>query len=190
MAFSVRWLLLAVAFIGLIVAGMLYATQHWVAGINGVFLLASLSCIVVAIYGRASQRAFAVGFLCFGLPYFIVANRIIDAIPENFLALDSALRELHPHVIRLTETPTPENSGFYTDPEIAAAVARRDGFSRLYKPGMGVFIQTVRPIEADFFGLGRAFCAILMGVMGGFLASALRKRNFEITPTTQHVAAS
>jgi hypothetical protein len=177
MAFSVRWLLLAVAFVGLVVAGMLFATPHWVASINGAFLLSSLSCIVFAIYGRPSQRAFAVGFLCFGVPYFAVANRIVGERLEEDLMPRSALQALHPHVIRLTETPTPENSGFFTDPEIAAAVARRDGFSRLYKPGIGVFIQTARPIEADFVGLGRAFFAILMGACGGFLASTLRKRN-------------
>jgi hypothetical protein len=176
MAFSVRWLLLTVAFVGLVFAGMLYATEHWVAGVNGLFLIACLFCVVVAIYGLSEHRAFAVGFLCFGLPYFAVTNKILGDTPERYIITHFALETLHPSVTRLSEIPTTENSGFYTDAEKALERARKDGWSRFYKPGGGVVIQIVRPIEVHFVELGHAFCAIVFGVLGGSVARALNRR--------------
>jgi len=162
MAFPVRWLLFAVAFCGLVVAGMLDATRHWVAGIHGLFLLASLSCLVFAIYGSASQRAFAVGFLCFGVPYFALANQIVGKTPEEYLVARSALLALHPHIIRISEAPAPQNSSYLADAEQAMAIVRREGRGNVYKPGVGIVVRTVRPLETHFVQLGDAFCAILI----------------------------
>jgi hypothetical protein len=176
MAFSLRSLLAAVACVGLVVVGMIYATKLWVAGINGIFLLACSFSAGLIIYGTGTRRPFAIGFLAFGIPYFALANRDFDTGPGQYLLTHYGIQSLYPHISRVSEVPTDENSGFYTDPAIALKEARSKGISKFYRRGVGVVIQTVTPLQADFVQLGHSYCAILAGIVGGLIVSALQRQ--------------
>jgi hypothetical protein len=147
-----------------------------VAAINGLFLLVCSSCVVLAIYAAPAHRAFAIGFLSFGIPYFAVANKLVGETPEQYLAPQVAFQALYPRIFRVSEVPTNQNSGYYRDLKKSLERAQVEGSSLFNKPGGGVVIQTIKPLRADFYEVGHAFFAIFLGVCGGILASTLRYR--------------
>lgn len=179
MAFSLRWLLVAVAFAGLVVAGMMNANRFWIAGVNGLFLFICGCFFVLALYGSAASRAFAVGHLFFTVGYFLLAHGYAGRGAQEYFLTHHLFESLHPRLSDQVELVSP--GGIYPEyvhPNSADAYnqARRIGSSAFLSTSGIVVVETL-PSEADFIRLGHTFFAIIVGVIGGVIASAVQRRH-------------
>src|SRR5262245_43996859 len=109
MRFSLRALLVAVTMCALGVAAVVRASHVTLGVVSIATLVAFLVALSMAIYWTGPRRAFAVGFLAWGVPYAILALWAFSAESEESsckLITSQFLHSLYPHLQHQTGTQT------------------------------------------------------------------------------------
>lgn len=70
---TVLWILVGVAFLGLAAAALYYANDWWLSGIMTASIVAWLTGVLAAIYGRPDRRAVVVGAVLASFLYVLFA---------------------------------------------------------------------------------------------------------------------
>ncbi len=104
--FSIKWLLLAVAYVALSVAALLNANDYWRYGFESVAFLLLLTALLGMSFSLRQRRAFWAGWFVFSAAWFLFALGLFEFSRgwTARLITTSGLNSLHGHVI----TPTSE----------------------------------------------------------------------------------
>jgi hypothetical protein len=155
---SLRQLLTLVTALAFAIVSLRYATPWWQAVVGLVVLFSFFAAVLVAIFNRGSQQAFAIGFaivvLCYGL--MIVNGRKSFSATGNVLTYD----ELH----GVGYMPTTVVLGELYD------ALHREGGLRNASPSAG------SPSQSNFARTGHAWWALLLGYLGGSFAQRIDNR--------------
>jgi hypothetical protein len=166
--FSMKWLLGAVAFVGLSIVALLNARWYWHSGLMNVLLVLLAASLAGMIYLGRDGRAFCGGFFIFGMFYFLFATQWWKLEREWRFMPTSGLSALHKHTfVAKNETIPP--SGFQGGGDI---VSRGQPL-----PNGSVPAMVVRPSHEAFVGVGNTLLCFLFALLGGVVARRMRRES-------------
>jgi hypothetical protein len=158
MRFSLRWLLVAVAFIAVSVVVLLNANFYWARGMRSVLILSLSLAIVGGIFSQGKSRAFWSGFAICGWIQF-VSMGFIHLQTYGRLITDTGINLLHAQVARSVE----EEVAYFSGP----SNARVEKFEKRV---------VTRPDVRSFTHVAQSVLTASIGVLGGCLAIWLYSR--------------
>jgi lysylphosphatidylglycerol synthetase-like protein (DUF2156 family) len=168
MRFSLRWLLATVAFVAVSLVALLNATNEWRSAFENASLFALLVATAAAVYSAGERRAFCVGFVLFGLTYFVILAIGYFNNTRERLITTTGLRSVHKQIFPAKSDVVPFQEPFDGD-VLGSATSLNDGTNN-------VRVMIVRPKCTDFIGVGNAALCIPFGLLGGFIARGFYRR--------------
>lgn len=159
--FSLVSLLVAVPLVGLGCAALVYATPVWARIVVTATLAALLAAGVGAFYLPDKSRAFAGGFAICGWGYLLLSQQPWLENMKGDLLTTAALNRVEP-MLKDPKQPVADS------PDMRFAVAQEQIRRALRAPG-------VVP-DSSFDRIGHSLWAILLGCIGGGLASVFDAR--------------
>jgi hypothetical protein len=163
MRFSLKLLLTAVAFMALSCVALLNANQPWVLVARNLVRLTVVVAIVGTVWCIGKERAWWSGYGVFIVVYI---NSGFGFLWVEESLTYKAFSYIHPHIAsQVTET--------FSDP---SASDSRSVLSRQENPDGSLAVTYLKPMEERFIRVGDAICAVLSGVLGGFIAVAFYRR--------------
>jgi hypothetical protein len=177
---SLREALLAFAAASVGFAALVYANSWWLATVNTVALVAIVAAIIVAMLGRGSGRAFAVGFCVASVTYLVVAFAMEQHQNQMARLLSTKALDLVYEQIRreayVNEQTGAEFSAAVYKAEIERLRTRMPGGSR---PNTSIVTaqRTVQPYIRDFRSVGMQLWALLLGYAGGCFGRFVHARS-------------
>lgn len=165
--FSVRWLLWAVAFVGAAIAGLLNANWYWHRAFESLGLVFVLTAVAAAIYSNGKRRAFWVGCLLFGGPYFLLSLGFVERYRwgERFITT-VMLEYMYQSVFEPHTFDIPPEGG-RIDYDALSEQRLPDGTLRVFGR---------RPSWSSYSEVGNAVLCIPFALFGGALASWFYRR--------------
>jgi hypothetical protein len=155
--FSLRWLLLFVAFFAIAVFSLRYASRPISDCLSAAWFTVLLLAIFGVVYRRGRQRAFWLGCCVFGWSFAAyshllddtLAHRAIDWLPESTSwSVESDSETLQAH---LRNGGTTRGGPFAGRPTFQLIFPRKDPFERAVRALLGVMIAVVGGLAAQWF---------------------------------------
>jgi hypothetical protein len=175
-SFSIKWLLLVVAYVAVAIAALLNANDYWRNALHAASLLLVLAAILGTIYSVGQRRAFWTGWLVFGAAWFLPVfgnHEFLRALNPRLIT--NGFREIHGHLF----SPTIE---IVANEELDAAIERANkmqGDVRTLSDNRHQ-LTLVQPAQRDFTAVGEAVLCIPFAFLGAIIATWFwRKRESE-----------
>lgn len=167
MQFSLKWLLVAIAFIAVSLVALLNANEWWRSGFRTAVQFSVLVAVIGAVWSVGTTRAFCGGYAIVTLCWF---TRFFGAQWADLVTTD-ALSAIHSQAFAFNEEKV-ENYGSHIhmsyDGDIVGVPAVNSDNSAT--------ILVVRPRRQYFTEVGHAAFSVAFGVVGGFIAVAFYRR--------------
>jgi hypothetical protein len=164
MRFSLKWLLIAVAFVAVGLVALLQANNVWRVAFENASLFALLVATSAAVYSLGERRAFCFGFVMFGLTYFLFG---FFSNSRERLLTTTGLRAIHPKLFEAKSDVIP-----FEEPIDGDVV----GTATMLPGGVNARVMIVRPRLTDFIAVGNAVVCMVFGLLGGVIARAFYRR--------------
>jgi hypothetical protein len=157
--FSLSDLLCGIGFCALGITVLMYASRAWLMLVASVTLLAFLVEVLVAIYQPGARRAFAIGFITWGLIYLGTVGLLLrdEYTASCVLPTSRILQFLY---------------GQWHSSASAKAFAN-------------VLPSLAEAERQVFFRTGQLMCTLVLAVCGGFVARQLQRGNFDLRKLSQ-----
>jgi hypothetical protein len=168
MQFSLKWLLVAIAFVAVSLVAMLNANELWQNGFRTAVLFSMLFAVIGALWSVGTVRAFWGGYAIVALCYL---TRFFGTDWGSGLITTNALSAIHSHAFTFTEEKV-EN---YPSIQLRGYDGDIVGVPASYSDGTAT-ILVVRPKQHSFIEVGHAVLSVVLGVMGGIIAAAFYRR--------------
>lgn len=182
MQFSMKWVLLGMAYVAVAAAAFsqgdwVYADLLWAAT-----FLAVCSALLTTALSRGARRAGATGFALFALALAMCAQFADGTVPTRRILLAAGVQEypMYAPQVLISSTATVASSPWYPGdnpysnsaplPATSVQVARPAAFAP------APFAPVVEPPFASKLRAANAVGAMLMGLVGGWLAVAAFRR--------------
>ena len=168
MQYSLKWLLLCIAFVGFASTALAIGTRP--LAITSMLMTVAVLLAAVVSYGvsQGSKRAFCFGFIVFGFGYLgmlYMPSLEMDLSPIN--VFENVLNRSHPLIVRDVAT----NWDPVTDPQMSSLPTGTQIF------GDSVEGYTYKlPVLAYYRAIGHMVFAILVALIGGGLGQYLHYR--------------
>jgi hypothetical protein len=168
--FSIRVLLIAIAFVAVSIVALRYANNFWCSCFTFLAIVLLLSSIVGIVYSAGAKRAAWVGAAIFGGSYFMLLyipwfrdSGIASQLPATPLAV-----YLHQQLVN-AQVPTWQPDGTATTYNNNGQIIVRmlDASGRLLSETP---LTTTLPDQSDLYQVGHAISAILMMLLGSLIA--------------------
>jgi len=158
--FTVRTLMMIVAFVGVALAGLLSTTEVWAEALFSLMVVALLLATVGAI--RREDRAFRLGFAVFGSAYLALSLSPIN--PRNPGVPQLITSRLIDHTFRyLNRFPDDE---VYVHGDLSLKDNRNLQIERLYTGGE-VRFYVARNGQTEFRRIGHIVLSFVIAILGG-----------------------
>jgi len=170
MRFSLRALLVAVTMCALGVAAVVRASHVTLGVVSAATLVAFLVALSTAIYWVGPRRAFAVGFLAWGVPYAVLALWAFPAESDETnckLITSQFLHAFYPHLLHHTGTRT-IMAGGWSSPDGSGGI---NGFI-----GTPTDVPHIEPSLDDWIPLGHMLWTWAFAICGGFVTQGIWRR--------------
>jgi hypothetical protein len=168
MQFSLKWLLIAVAFAAVCLVAMLNANELWQNAFRTAVLFSVLVALIGAVASVAATRLFCVGYTIVALLFF---TNFFGASWASELITQNILSDLHSRAFPFTEEKIgylgPQTAMNYDGDIVGVPVSNSDGSAT---------ILVVRPRKRHFVEVGHAALSVALGVVGGIIAVAFYRR--------------
>lgn len=182
--FSLRHLLIAVAFVAVACTALLNANVWWVGGIWLITIGALVVGVLAAVFRRGERQAFWIGFAIVGWLCIAAGNDSLPGLSSAWqlpqqtvqFAYDRLPDELRmPYIEEQTGRPVDENNApapmlsYYgsQEPSVANAIARLAA-TQQQQPTFAPNPQFIPP--AYFRPIGEALWTLVLAMCGGLLA--------------------
>lgn len=178
---SLRSMLLLVALVAIGIVSLAYASAGWRTAVGGITMVALFAALVTAAADRGERQAFALGMAlvmtCYGVTVLSAGGTSVRnsefSLWDGWLPTTIALRYVHMAVDRsVWVDPRGGQEIVNFDPYKAGAVDSRGRPNSLYQAGF----KRELPPPAVFMPIGHMWWALLLGLLGGWCASALYRR--------------
>jgi hypothetical protein len=171
MQFSLKWLLIAIAFVAVSLVALLNANDLWRIGLRTAVLFSVLIAIIGAVASAAATRLFCVGYAIVALPFL---TNFLGADWGSDLITHSALSEVHGKLFSPKEETVAQQDvmgfpGNNFDGDLVG-VRNFDGNNNT------AIASVIRPKKRHFAEVGHAVLSALLGVVGGIVAVAFYRR--------------
>jgi hypothetical protein len=168
MRFSLKWLLIAVAFVAVSLVALLNANNEWRSAFENISLFTLLVAASAAMYSVSERRAFCFGFVLFGFAYFLVlAIGFFNNTRERLLTT-AGLRIAHKQLFQAKSDVV-----LFREPIDGDVI---EGTATMQPDGINARVMIVRPKLTNFIAVGNAIFCIPFGLLGGVIARALYRR--------------
>ena len=169
MRFSLKWLLIAVAFVAVGLVALINANSVWREGLETVAAIMLLVAIVGAIASLGERRLYWLGYILFGGVFFVTETGMIPILQESQLLPNTLWSYAHQQAVRpKQEELTRDEFENIRDAEI---LVRHSPLS-----DDTLTVTLVRPSRQAFVEVGNALLCIPFGLLGGVVASAFYRR--------------
>jgi hypothetical protein len=164
MHFSLKMLLIAIAFVAVSLGALLNANDLWRIGFRSAVLVTVLIAATGAVCSSGKTRAFCIGYVLFSLSFF---TKFFSFAWGSELITTNALSTLHAQMFapQTERVSGPISSEGWDLLDISAQV---DGTS---------IISFIRPRRDQFVAVGHAVLSIPLGIIGGVIAMAFHRRS-------------
>jgi hypothetical protein len=164
-SFSIKWLLLAVAYVAICIVALINANSYWRQGFESAALLCLLSALLGTILSRGRRRSFWTGWLIFGGAWFLLVIGLFG-ISQRWRPrlITTGLNALHGQIFK----PTIE---MFPHKDVNPAIERSnslEGDIRTLPDGRHQVVY-VRPAQSAFSAVGNAVFCIPFALLGGVI---------------------
>ena len=173
--FSLRALLVGIAFICVVLTALTYANTVWWLVVSSAAILLLMALAVVALVDRGPRRAFAVGFIaCVAVYALLLRAQGIEkfgSLTQPILPTTIQLNWMYPFFIEEQfSDPASGRLVAYEPPPFAFRWGNRDGVFAFDEHGRRLRVTTVGPDRFLFVSIGHVFWAMILGLVGGRFA--------------------
>ncbi len=178
--FTIRSLLLVIAFVDVAVAALRASTDAWDGCLLGLTALGLLTAVLLAIHRNDRERAFWLGLTLFGGTYFIASliPPIGSRLPttRGLAYLDSKIpgreRDRVAEVMAYTVVAgtNPVQGYVATLPQGIALASSPQGDAWLWDPTTGQRLPGANGSTGNFIRIGHSLLALLLAFAGGHLS--------------------
>jgi hypothetical protein len=161
--FSLKWLLIAVAYIAISVGALLNANRFWRSSLESSAVALVLIALAGVIWSAGERRAFWGGSLLFGAIYLLWSTGLFGLTQSIRFPPTDAFSYIH----RRSFTPTTE---IPESPDLSDI-----DYSNEFVGGVAT-LQVIRPGNTVFTAVGNAVLAIPFALLGGVIATAFYRR--------------
>jgi hypothetical protein len=175
--FSLWWLLGLTALVAVACTALMNASDTWAMLLHSALLGLLLMGVLRAVYRHGPVRAFWIGFALFGWVYLILVywvhynSQFADEFNNpagSQLATTRLLQQGYDHVLPLVRKP-PANAGKGSG-GFGAGGGSGGGFF-----GGGPAPNSDYPDQQTFMRVGQPLCALLLALVGGWIARGLEQ---------------
>lgn len=165
MQFSLKWLLIAIAFVAFSLVAMLNANELWRIGFRTAVIFSGYIALLGALFSLNATRVFCAGYTIVAISFL---TNFCGADWGSHLITENALSAIHSRIFAPVVVTIGGDRPIETiDGDIIARRHNVDGTTTL---------TYIRPDRFDFLGVGHSVLSVALGVIGGFIAVAFYRR--------------